>query len=491
MENFSDRYLNFYTKQRKPYKGKSFLWPVWGWQILTPEPSRNALNIFQRSILGLIQTRKKDPDDIALWLGIKPEMVRYIIAGQLQPNGWIDNRGKLTELGEQMLNSDLDARRNLMTAYVFQDAFSGNLWPRVINDLPDIEADSLSTKGFPIFVYNRETGRKDEPFVLPCRPSPPDKPDSEALRDTIRKGNNAIHNQRVRGELSDQSQEELRIDEIEYIEHTPFPAYVFCWMVPDLDYGWAIADPIGISKSSDWMRESVHEQAKKSSTFARRLKDFIGEQPEAESWKVHADRIDSEVEFEVFADFPEAGKVPELARYLGALLRREQYLREVEDGKERFEDCSDLIAQAQNALEACFKWMLKDWPLDNVKTIRKEWKRHEVRACLERIGEPFLKSADLDSLATVHAGRLYSAARFREQSLKPLVAATIITLPAHTDHPLFGFRPEQLDISKILELAETRNKASHASGKRISKKTALGLSDFTKSWIQILTKTEK
>ena len=486
MGSFSDRYLNFYSNQRKPYKGKSFLSPVWVWQILVPEQSRYSLNIFQRSILGLIQTRKSSPADIAEWLGLKEELVHYIIAGQLQPNGWLDNRGKLTDLGKEMLNSDLDARRNLTTAYVFQDALTGELWPRVIHELPDVEPDSISKQGFPTFRSNRESGRSDTPFVLHCRHSPPDKPDSQTLREVIRQGNNAIHNQKIREEFSDHWQEELRVDEIEYIEDEPFPAYVYCWAIPDMDYVWAIADPVAVSQHSDWMRESVYDQAKKNSAFAGRLRDFLGEQPQAENWQQHAERLDKEVKFQVFSEFQGINKITSLYLYMGALLRREQQLKETAKGEERFEDCGDLITQSQNVLETCFKWMLEHYPIRNSRTIKKGWKRYEIRACLKSIGNQFLSDQDLDSLSTVHSGRLYSAAMFREQSLKALVAATIITLPDHNDHPLFHLISKQA-VPDILALAETRNKfAAHASGKTTDKDMALKFADFTKNCVRIL-----
>ena len=492
MESFSNRYLNFYANKRKPYRGKSFLWPVWVWQMLAPEPSRNSLNIFQRSILGLIEARKDTPNEIARWLGLEPEMIHYIIAGQLQPNGWLDSRGKLTDRGKELLNDDLDARRNLTTCYVFQDALTGDLWPRVIHELPHVEADFLSKRGFPVFIHNRETGAKDEPFCLFCNTAAPQKPDSQNLRETIRQGNNIIHNQKIRGEYSDHWQQEIKVDEIEYIEDTPFPAYTFGWAIPDIDYGWSAADPIAITGTADWMRKSIYDQAKKSPAFAGRLRDFLGEQPEAESWQEHADRLDEEVKFKVFAEFPGIQKLPGLSLYMGALLRREQRLSETEKGKERFEDCDDLVTQAQKVLEVCFKWMLEHWSIGNSKTIKKGWEPYEVRACLENIGRHFLTDQDLNSLATVQAGRLYSAARFRKQSLKPLVAATIITLPGHSDHPLFHFPIDQLAISEILALAEARNElAAHASGKTTKKAQALGFSEFTKNWVKILINSWK
>ena len=157
MEKFSDRYLNFYDGRKSP-RGAAFLWPVWVWEVFAPDAGRTQLNLFQRSILGLFHAKQTDPVQIAEWLGIESDMVLYIIAGQLQPNGWMDAKGNLTEEGVRLLEHDQDIRRDMTISYVFQDAFSGKLWPRVTSSLPHVDATSVSDQGHPEFQTNRETG---------------------------------------------------------------------------------------------------------------------------------------------------------------------------------------------------------------------------------------------------------------------------------------------------------------------------------------------
>ena len=171
MAQFTDQYLSYFGGRRTP-RGQPILWPVWVWEILAPKPDQQGLNLFQKSILGLIRAKKNDPDLIAEWLGLEKEMVLYIIAGQLIPNGWLDDKSKLTESGLAMLEKDQDIRGNLTTAYLFQDAVTGKLWPRISQNLPYI--NSLS-EGRPEFKVSRGSDWVEKPFVVGCNSSLPEK----------------------------------------------------------------------------------------------------------------------------------------------------------------------------------------------------------------------------------------------------------------------------------------------------------------------------
>ncbi|MBE9396814.1 hypothetical protein IOQ59_06000 [Pontibacterium sp. N1Y112] len=487
MDRFTNRYLNFFEGKRAP-RGTSFLWPVWVWEVLAPDASRNHLNLFQRTILGLIQAGKSNADEIAGWMGIEKEMVLYITVSQLQPNGWLDSKGQLTDEGCRLLENDLEARRSLTTAYVFQDVFSLKLWPRVAHSLPYIDPEPAATEGYPVFMANRETGWEEKPFVLSCHVSTPDRPDIRSFWEAVQQGNNAIHNQKVRGEL-DCRQKEFKADEIDLIEFKPLKAYVFCWAIEDQTEHWAVTDPLAITPKAEFLREEVFMQARKNQGFARKLSKFIGEIPEKETWEEMNRRLAAEVDFKAFTHFNQAHKIPHLMMYLGALLRREQILSETKEDKDiRVEDCNDLIVQAQKVFECCFKWMLDDWPVANKHFIKRNWQRDDIRSALEEIGRAFLADSDLDNLASQKSGSIHHAATSREYkgSLRPLLAATLFTLPSQNAHPLFGFEPEELAISKILDIADARNAVSHASGKQSNREQALECARFTSQWIQTL-----
>ena len=490
MALFTDRYLNFFSGKRAP-RGQCFLWPVWIWEILAPDPKQQSLNLFQRSILGLIKAKKSEPALIAEWLGLDKEMVLYIITGQLQPNGWLDNKFQLTSQGLAMLQEDHDRRGVLTTAYIFQDALSGKLWPRVTQQLSDIDATTHNTDGYPEFLTNRETGWTEKPFVIPCKSNAVMKPEMQEIRTALRQGNNAIHNTRIRGELA-YHQQEFRADEIDLLNDLPFRAYIMCWVIEDKGEVWNISDPLAITSFGEFLREDVYIQAQQSQKFASKLKNFIGEVPEKETYEEMLQRLNASVDLTQFTEFAKASRIPNLESCLGALLRRQQLLEEALDDKSiRFEDCDDVVTQAQKIFECSFKWMLAQWKVPNRHFIKQDWRFDEIRCAIEEIAGSFLTDADLDDLARQKAGSIFRAATHKEPnvSLRPLLAATLFTLPANPSHPLLQFARDDLAVSSILYIAKERNAVAHASDKQTSKETALECARFTTGWIKKLLNT--
>ena len=90
----ADRYLRFDV--RRPSGGRPFLWPVRVWKVLYPTKRVLKLNLFQQAILGLARARCQDSSEMAELLGLDGELVAFIIATQLIPNGWMTTLGAVT-----------------------------------------------------------------------------------------------------------------------------------------------------------------------------------------------------------------------------------------------------------------------------------------------------------------------------------------------------------------------------------------------------------
>ena len=477
MAPFTDRYLNFYRDQKPPAK-TAFLWPVWGWEILAPKPGGVRLNLFQRSILGLMHHGKTDRHQIAEWLGIEEDMVAYIIAGQLIPNGWMGADGALTTAGRRLLEKDVDARNDLTTAYVFQDALSDQWWPRVAQELAYVEPEYHKANGQPVFVKDKNTGKELIPYVIPCSNKEPPALDFQAMWESVQQGNNAIHNQKVRDEL-EYIHREFRADEIECIDNRPFRAYVLCWIKDDSVLHWTVTDPLAVERQGEFLRPAVFEAAKNNRTFANLLRDYLGEVQEDETVEDWNNRVEADTEFQRWTDFPGADRVP----YLVALLRREIQVKTNGNNPWHAGDWDDLKIQCQKVLECCFKWMLDEWPLTHRRVIDYNWHFDDIYNALHAIVGTIVSDDVLQNLSRQKPGSLIRAAKEKDTSLRPLIAACLFTLPKHDQHPLFNFTPAELALDTILVIAEARNKASHASGTTISCDEALTYAQFTKKWV--------
>jgi len=493
MEQYANRYLNFLEGRKSPYKSQSFLWPVRIWQVLAPGMDSSVLNIFQRTILGLMEAHQTDPADMAEWLGVDKELVQYILATQLMPNDWVDSRGRLTREGVERLEQDVQARQDLKPGYVFQDAFSGNLWPRVVDSLPYVEPSSISGNGRLRFRQRRESDWEEEPFIIKGGGFDSRRPEINGLRESIQLGNNAIHNQKVRDELWTGELREYQIDEIELIDPEPIPAYIFCWAISDPVHSWAISDPCAITRSADWMRKNVYSLAGKNTGFAGYLSSYLGESDEKETWEEMNARLEYEVEFDVYAHYPNAKNVPNLTAYLGALLRRKYKLEELEDGRENFEDCDDIVTQAQKVLECCCQWMLTEWPC-NPARINKKWGNEDLFIAFDLIFRGSLSVDEVKAFSNkTRAWELKNAARDKKkarQSLRALFATVILSIEEHPDHPVLHC-PSSSFFSGIAQLADNRNPIAHASGKFTKKQNALYWADFSIQWVELLTRSLK
>ena len=116
---------------------------------------------------------------IAKLMAIDPELVRFIIASQLQPNGWLDQRYKVTPDGERLLDDAEDRRLNLTVGYAFQDAIGGKLLPRFSTALPEIEPVGRDQNNRPVFILDRDKGWHENPFLL--QEKAPAKADMQGL----------------------------------------------------------------------------------------------------------------------------------------------------------------------------------------------------------------------------------------------------------------------------------------------------------------------
>ena len=133
------------------------LLPVWIWKVLAPFPQHQTINFFQRTILGFIDAGQKDPVQIAEWMGVETDLVLLIIANELIPNEWIDNHTKITENGKAILNDYLEKRGELTHCFMFQDALTGEVWPRLTKSLNDLTVLN-DENGWPILSKNLESG---------------------------------------------------------------------------------------------------------------------------------------------------------------------------------------------------------------------------------------------------------------------------------------------------------------------------------------------
>lgn len=486
MAVFADRYLRFPEYGGRPSGfGDSMLWPVHVWRVLYPEPSRKSLNIFQQAILGLARARTTDRDEVGALLGLAPELVAFIVATQLIPQGVMDGRGCITTKGLNVLNTLEFEKAKQLVGYAFQDAITGELLPRFSSSLPEIEPCG-EKGGFPVFLLDRGKGETDCPYSVPAVATARARLSEKQFFDAYERYRRDYDNSRAMSDEDLVTAERVKIQGIELIDENPVPMYLWTWLYKEKggEKPWLVSDPFGLRRAAPWMRERVRNLAPKLPPLAKKLARVLGADPALEITLETLDEMEEKVMWEVLSNYPWAPRVPSLARYLPSFLRARNLVAMRERPSE--EQLDTLVSEAQKLGEGTFKWMMGQGPVFSRHRLPKydSWKRDEAMATFMSLDLPMVNSAVADGLAGQQLYNIKKARNTGNESLKALLAAALLSSSEHVDFPLNQVEVGSGDLQRLIELANVRNKAQHASGRRLLKEEALSQSDFIMEWVQ-------
>jgi hypothetical protein len=503
MALFSEVFLSYYNKLPRGESSRNMLFlPIWGWEILAPinQPPKK-LNLFQHTILGLFDTGQTDPEKIAGWLGTEVDLVHLIIANELQPNGWLDNYGKLTKDGKNILDGALEQRGEMRRCFILQDAITGKVWPRILLDLNYLDTEHIEDKV--LIATDKDSGKKLEPFIMrPARYEEPIPPKTHQIRQAIQKHRDAWFSQNLR-QQDYQSGANIKLDDFELIDQSSQPFFILSHLIqsPIPTHVCALQDPTHTAQVDEWIQHLPTALATQNKAFEQKVQRFTGEQIKAgETLQEFEERIAGESAFKLAVDFPFADRVAQLAPYLIAIQRRSKQLSE--SSHPQNSDAEDLINQCQKALEACFKHMLKKWPLPHAEIIEKDFKHDDMRRALQRRAGHYFRSDSLDLFCKTPARTVFSAIGYStgrwaqaDVSLGPLVVAALLSVSDHPQHPLIYRTSEGQDLDQDLHclfgLMQDRNSSAHASGMNAPIKefsqTAQDHAVFVQRWVQFFT----
>lgn len=480
----ADRYLRFDV--RRPPGGRPFLWPVRVWKVLYPTNRVLKLNLFQQAILGLARARCQDSSEMAALLGLDRELVVFIIATQLIPNGWMTTLGAVTTQGERVLEETQDASEEVRMGYAYQDAISGNWLPRFTEELPEIEARRIDERGYPIFLRDLDSGKEDRPFRLNhFRES---ALDIGALFDAFERYRTDHDHAKQR---DDELPTRVRIESLSFVEDSGQPMWLWTWIFPD-EAGpqpWLVADPFGLQQAASWLRKPLQEVLPRNEGLARYIADAVGEmrsnELSAEEWKRS---LENQIDLTVLADYSWSGKVPAISGYLTSVLRRNALL--ASQDKTWQEDLTSLLIETHNLAESVFQWLLKRFPVDvrrlPDRSQDKNWAKDLASEILRTLPAAQLTDDTVRRLASQNLREIRNALVRGNSSLKALMFAALLSTIEHATHPLKDLAPQVLALDRILDMADARNrKAGHAGGDKISKDEAMEYADFVIEWVQI------
>lgn len=482
----ADRYLRFDV--RRPSGGRPLLWPVHVWKVLYPTKRVLKLNLFQQAILGLARARCQDSSEMAELLGLDRELVAFIIATQLIPNGWLSTLGAVTLQGERVLEEAQDASEEVRMGYAYQDAISGNWLPRFTEALPEIEPKKVDERGYPVFLRDLNSGKEDRPFRLDHARE--GVLDMAALFEAFARYRTDHDHARQRdegGELPTR----VRIESFSFVEDTAQQMWLWTWVFPDSagEQPWLIADPFGLQQAASWLRKPLQEVLPRREGVARYIADALGETRSSEmsaaEW-LHS--LENQIDLTMLADFNWSRKVPVVEGYLASVLRRSEML--ASQDKSWQEDVTSLLIETHNLAESVLQWLLKAYPPDIRRlphwNSQRDWKDGEALYYLQFLDLSCASDDVIRQLSQQRLDQVRTAVKRGGSSLKALLFAALLATVDQGRHPFLSLSADELGLKRMLDMADARNKkAGHSGADRIDKEEAMEYAKFIVEWVQI------
>lgn len=479
---FADRYV--YVESRSRLEGRQgLLWPAYAWKVLFPsERQRLGANLFQEAILGLLRAGERDVMQLSGLLALDPELVRYIVATQLQPNGWIDQRMKLLPEGERLLDDADDRRLDLTLGYAFQDAVSGAWLPRFATSLAEVRPHAFDAQGRPSFLLDRERGWIDRPFVLPPAVARPVL-EVGALNEAYRAYRKDVASTARRGEMGGS----VEFQAIEAVDSQPTPVYLWCELYRDdaEPQPWLVSDPFRLRKAAVWLRKPLLALAPSNRALVQRMQRLTGAQDTVLSAEDWLRQIEDGAQLALWSDYPFVMGQQLVSEHLMRLLR--QRAKAQTQSRVNGEDIALLAGESYNLIEAVLKWMLKRWSCDTSAWPKKtHWRRDQARQEFNSLRLAAVTPQLVEQLVGQQLRGIAGAIEAQSGSFKALLAGAVFCAAAHANHPFHSVPVTSLQLDRLASLADFRNVASgHASGVKVTLADAQERSGFAIEWMAL------
>lgn len=467
---------------------KYLLWPAWVYRVVAPAPRPRRINVLEKAILGLARAGIRRAEQIGPRLHIAPDLAGFILMDLLE-RGLLDQQGQPTEKGNDLLLAEIADAEEMRVGHVFQDAMTGELWPRFMERL-DYAQREFGESRFPLLDLGT-TGKphRERPFMyLPERFHRTLTPEPAAILWASRQ-----HRARLRhvAELNFYAESDIEEDagdsvddpavlaRISYVDESPRPVFLTTYLyIPErtdddlIGSGWYVCDPFGLGASPP-LRRSIEQEMERSQSLREEIERMI-ERPlkdRKQEQQVLADQLRDKAVYEVekrltlkIRSWPGYERLVEME-----WVRQEAILF---DDKPPAHKLRAVLIAIRTVLEESFAILSEQHPLGSI------WHRLYVGerplAEDELIGAHYERAASDLALDTPIPERLHGvqpghvrAACQKSDSwrLRPLMMATLLcaSSPEQSHHPLRrAARKEPRFLVEVDQLAELSGSAAHA-----------------------------
>ncbi len=487
-------YLQFAEEPR--VKARPLLWPVLVHRVLYPEAKEAKLNLFQRAVLGLIRAQLTQAEAIAELTGLHVNLIKLILA-QGVSNGWLaDNARGLTEQGEQLLDGESVEDDSLKAGYLFQDAISGQFWPRFAEHLDSIEPEDPLQR-YPVFRGERKSGKSIRPFVMAAGKSSLPALDHESLAQAYREYRDDYRAARQLD--SGLFPKLLQLSGVQRLDDAAKPARILVWATPD-DEGlelWTIVDPLELRANAWWLQDALRVQIDEGNKPLLNYLQPLVSVPRADNQTVEQwlQAMRQQAGMQVLKKYPWVARQPDIKRHLAALLLR---VNKLEQGDRYEQELDAAVMECQKLLEVVMQWLIHQYPVEKGHLPKQKNVDRGLNArLLFALQLPAFTEGVISTLAGQNISQVIRACSRPSDSLKALLFAAAMGTLNHSGHPFKTLLPRELQLDRLLLLADLRNRSSHAQSRFTGREAApltyeetldniqyaLGFTEFFKEWM--------
>lgn len=467
--------------QMAPGRRRHILWPVWVYRVLAPEVKPRQLNVLQTAVLGMRRAGLVEAERIGEKLDIDPQLAAFIVV-ELLDKGLLDRHGLPTPAGVQALEEEAFDSGQVVTGHVFQDPWSGELWPRFVEQLSFAQVEFKPKRSPDLILGSVGRPRREQTYMhLPDGIAMPSPPEAAAILEACR-----WHRRAIRGfepGLNDDGDEHatlpaspVRLERISLIDEQPQACFVVTTMYLPKDdrvqSEWFVTDPFGLRENAS-LRRTVERQLASQTDLRRVVETLVGQSLEDHRGKQLAwmaavrSQAEAVVERTLSIDSRRLGYFDGLINMASAIQQANLL------GEDSPEDLRrNVLTGARRVLEAMFGALATRHPLYGV------WKplyvgdipnsdRTFVRQAYETAMATLGFAGQLPSaLATVKPNQLRAACGGGDNwRLRPMIVATLLAACKQGGHPLkrvAGVAPTFLsDLDFVVGAA---GEATHAGG---------------------------
>ncbi|MBE8232932.1 MAG: hypothetical protein HAW67_04295 [Endozoicomonadaceae bacterium] len=463
MAVFADTYL--LQAQQPSFDAESILWPVHMWQVYTNNPQGRELNIFEKTILQMFHvsdSRNLNNKDIAQWLGLEIDMVSYIITAQLIPNGWLDEKGQVTENGIKILDNEVSD--SLTTAYVFQCAITQKWLPRVCFKLSEVYSSNDSHK--PKFKFKRASDYESIPFVVTPKNINVNPPSQQDLNSITVDFQEAVFIAKNTRDKDDWHQPLSKFDKLTLAHQGATSVYLTVWADTKTSFEWTLYDPFGISTKATWMKELFRYGCKSNKVLGQFALNALDIGNEGMDYEEACLNFAEKASFKVLVKYPNAKKIPGLTDALFELLEAHERISHEQSPHNSAK--AKLIVSCGQVLEVICTQVLKEYALEKPFRLPSLQTKNGTEIIEHLITEATAMSiAMLNECTKVQPAKVFNAAKGKNSSLRAQLVAIFISMGNHHQHPLKFLLDDEMYFKQFYALTFLRDDCAHKNPPKI------------------------